>query len=245
MEQVRHRVEEIVQDKATAEALKPYYNTLCKRACFHDAYLQTFNLPSVTLVDTAGRGVERITENAVVVDGKAYEIDCLIYATGFDFYASDLAVRNGFEIYGRGGRSLTEKWRPGVSTLHGFGARDFPNCVFQTNAQGSMTPNITHTLEAGARHFVYLVKTARERAIRTFEPSEAAERAWVERIRSRAYRTKFDLECTPGYYNNEGKPTADIGINAFYPGSPVRFQAMMDDWRARGELAGMDVSGAD
>ena len=82
MEEVRDRVDSIVTDPATAEALKPWYKAFCKRPCFHDEYLDTFNRPNVHLVDTHGRGVERITERGVVVDGHEYELDCLIYATG-------------------------------------------------------------------------------------------------------------------------------------------------------------------
>jgi cyclohexanone monooxygenase len=243
MENVRDRVAAIVKDKATAEALKPWYNAGCKRPCFHDDYLQTFNLPNVTLVDTKGRGVERITENAVVVDGRAYEVDCLIYATGFDFNASNMASRNGFEIYGRGGRSLTEKWREGgIATLYGFSSRGFPNLVIQTNAQGAVTSSITHSLGEGGKHLAYLVKYARDHQVRTLEPAEQAERDWVDHVRSRKYRTKHDQDCTPGYFNNDGQPVEGAGINAFYPGSPQKFFAMMDKWRAEGDLAGMEVS---
>ena len=68
MEQIRRRIESIVDDPDTAEALKPYYRQFCKRPCFHDDYLATFNRPNVTLVDTEGRGVERMTPAGVVVD---------------------------------------------------------------------------------------------------------------------------------------------------------------------------------
>jgi cyclohexanone monooxygenase len=242
MERMRGRVDEIVHDKATAEALKPWYNAGCKRPCFHDEYLAAFNLPNVTLVDTEGRGVEQVTETAAVVGGKAYEIDCLIYATGFDFNAKNLASRNGFEIYGRGGVSLTDKWSAGVSTLHGFTSRGFPNLVIQAGPQGAVTSNIPHSLGEGARHFAFLVKHSQDRQVRAFEPSGEAERAWVDRVHSRAYRTRHDLECTPGYYNNDGMPRDGAGINAFYPGSSQSFFALMDRWRAEGGLPGMDVS---
>ena len=242
MERIRARIDEVVRDKATAEALKPYYNAGCKRPCFHDDYLEAFNLPNVTLVDTDGRGVERITEHAAIVGETAYELDCLIFATGFDFNHTDLATRNGFEIYGRDGVSLTEKWRAGgISTLHGFTTRGFPNCVIQANAQGGVTPNITHGLGEGGKHFAYLVKRSLEHGIVTFEPSEAAERAWVDRVHSMAYRRKFDIECTPGYYNNDGKPTEGAGISAFYPGNPHKFMLMMQRWREQDELEGMEV----
>jgi cyclohexanone monooxygenase len=242
MENLRGRIDSVVQDKATAENLKPYYNAGCKRPCFHDDYLETFNRENVTLVATGGRGVDRVTETSVVVGEEHYEIDCLIYATGFDFNHTDLATRNGFEIYGRGGRSLTEKWRDGgISTLHGFSSRGFPNLVIQANAQGGVTPNITHGLGEGGKHFAYLVAYCEERDVRSFEPSEDAERAWVDRVHSIVYRSKYDLDCTPGYYNNDGKPTEGAGINAFYPG-PHKFIPMMERWRDQDDLAGMDLT---
>jgi cyclohexanone monooxygenase len=242
MQGVRDRVDAVVHDRATAEALKPWYNAGCKRPCFHDDYLETFNLPNVALVDTQGRGVERITETAVVVDGRPYEVDCLIYATGFDFNAGNTAERNGFEIYGRGGRSLSDKFAEGIATLHGFTTRGFPNLVLQAGPQGVVTSNFTHSLGEGGRHLAYLVKHCRDHQLRAIEPSEAGERAWVEHVRSRRYRTKHDLDCTPGYFNNEGRPMEGAGVNAFYPGNSQKFFRMLDDWRAEGSLAGMDVS---
>src|SRR4029077_6951318 len=117
MEQIRARVDSIVEDPATAEALKPYYRQFCKRPCFHDEYLDTFNRPNVTLVDTHGRGVERLTERGVVAKGVEYELDCLIYATGFEV-GTDYSRRAGYEIVGRDGLTLTSKWADGASTFH-------------------------------------------------------------------------------------------------------------------------------
>jgi len=134
MEQIRARVDSVIQEPATAEALKPYYNQFCKRPCFHDEYLATFNRPNVTLVDTAGRGVEAITEKGVVAGGVEYELDCLIFATGFEVGTS-YARRAGYEIEGRDGVTLTQKWAEGISTLHGLHSRGFPNCFIMSNTQ--------------------------------------------------------------------------------------------------------------
>ncbi len=103
MQQVRARVDEIVRDKATAEALKPWYRQFCKRPCFHDEYLQTYNRPNVTLVDTQGQGVERITATGVVVAGTEYAVDCLIFATGFEV-ATNYTHKSGYDLIGRDGR---------------------------------------------------------------------------------------------------------------------------------------------
>ncbi len=147
MEQIRARVDKLIADPATAEALKPYYRQFCKRPCFHDEYLDAFNRPSVTLVDTAGRGVERIVEHAVWANGQAYEIDCLIYATGFEV-GTEYTRRSGYELHGRGGVTLTDRWADGVRTLHGMHARDFPNLFHrvQCPTQGSQV-NFPHMLE--------------------------------------------------------------------------------------------------
>src|SRR5262245_29081803 len=119
MEQIRGRVDTLIHDLSTAEALKPYYRQFCKPPCFHDEYLQTFNRPNVTLVDTNGNGVERITPDGVVASGHEYRVDCLIYATGFEV-GTDYARRAGYQVHGADGLSLTEKWRDGAATLHGF-----------------------------------------------------------------------------------------------------------------------------
>jgi cation diffusion facilitator CzcD-associated flavoprotein CzcO len=250
MEEIRARVDAIIDDPETAEALKPYYRQFCKRPCFHDEYLDTFNRPNVTLVDTKGRGVERITENGVVVDGTEYELDCLIYATGFEV-GTDYTRRSGYELYGRGGVTLTEKWSNGVATLHGMHSRGFPNCFIISNAQSGFTVNFPHMLNEQAKHLAYVVKHALDQEVRAVEVSEEAEAAWVETIVSLARNGLDYLEaCTPGYYNNEGKPAGEDGSNGTffgraqngpYGGGPIAFVKLLEDWRAEGSLAGMEL----
>ncbi|WP_374657077.1 flavin-containing monooxygenase [Phenylobacterium sp.] len=241
MEQIRARVDAVISDAATAEALKPYYNQFCKRPCFHDGYLDTFNRPNVTLVDTQGRGVEAITEKGVVVDGVEYELDCLIFATGFEVGTS-YARRAGYEIEGRGGLTLTQKWEDGVSTLHGLHSRDFPNCFIMSNAQSGFTVNFPHMINEQAKHIAYILQTCEERGVSVVEASKAAEEAWVEEIVSSALqRAKFAEECTPGYYNNEGKPSALAARNGSYGKGPVAFVKVLERWRAAGELEGLEL----
>ena len=243
MEQVRARVDAIVKDRAAAEALKPYYNQFCKRPCFHDEYLETFNRPNVTLVDTAGKGVERITEKGIVANGKEYEIDCLIYATGFEVGTS-YTRRSGYELYGRDGISLSEKWQDGVSTLHGFHSRGFPNCFIVSNSQSGFTANFPHMLNEQSKHIAYIVKTCGERQVRTIEAAEDAEKDWVRTIESLAIlRQKFFEECTPGYYNNEGKLSERAARNGPYGAGPIAFVKILEDWRADGGLKGLELNG--
>jgi cyclohexanone monooxygenase len=242
MEQVRARVDSIVKDKATAEALKPYYNQFCKRPCFHDEYLPTFNRPNVTLVDTQGHGVERITERGVVVDGKEYEVDCLIYATGFEVGTS-YTRRAGFEAYGVDGVRLSDYWNNGVRTLHGMHSRGFPNFFVMSNPQAGFSVSYPHMLNEQALHVSYIVQEAQARQATRIEVTETAEAEWIETIKSLAViRQKFLEECTPGYYNNEGKPNPVAMQNSFYGAGPVAFINVLKSWRDEGTLPGLEVS---
>ena len=151
MEEHRRRVEELVADPTTAETLKPYYRYLCKRPCFHDEYLQAYNNPNVTLVDCPA-GIERFNERGLVVDGQQYEVDCLIYGTGFEAELTPLQRRAGHEIVGRDGVRLAEKWADGAASLFGMMSRGFPN-MFVMPAPGQqavVTVNYTQLAVLGA-----------------------------------------------------------------------------------------------
>src|SRR3546814_6794106 len=126
MNEIRARIEFEVKDPATAEALKPWHRRWCKRPLFSDDYLPTFNRPNVTLVDTAGKGIERMTETGVVVAGEEYEVDCLIFATGFET-GTEYTRRAGYDVVGRGGLELSEHWKDGMKTFQGMFTRGFPN----------------------------------------------------------------------------------------------------------------------
>jgi cation diffusion facilitator CzcD-associated flavoprotein CzcO len=234
MNELRARVDALVEDPATAEALKPWYRYMCKRPTFSDSYLQTFNRPNVTLVDTADQGgVEKVTANAVVVDGVAHEVDCLIFATGFDLSVGS-AQRMGIDIRGRGGVSLAERWADGPRTLHGVTVHGFPN-LFQFGAvQGASAVNMVHILDERATHVAGVVAEARKRQARYVEPTADAEAAWMATIREKAPDTyAFLAECTPGYYNNEGKPSER---SESYGGGPIEFHALLKEWRENSDM---------
>jgi cyclohexanone monooxygenase len=240
MEQIRARVDSLVEDPATAEALKPYYRQFCKRPCFHDEYLQTFNRPNVTLVDTQGRGVERITEKGVVAAGREYELDCLIYATGFEV-GTDYGRRAGYELVGRDGLTLTEKWSDGIRTLHGLHTRGFPNCFIMAIAQSGLTVNFPYMINEQAKHIAYIVERSLSKDIRSLEVSEEAEAGWVDEVlRLSEDRSEFAEQCTPGYYNNEGKPSRHTRQNFFYFGGPMGFVELLEAWRADGGMKGLE-----
>lgn len=242
MEQIRSRVDAFVSDAATAEALKPYYRQFCKRPCFNDEYLPAFQRSNVELVDTDGRGVERITENAVVVDGREYEVDCLIFATGFEV-GTEYARRAGCEIVGRNGVSLTTKWSEEVSTFHGVVSRGFPNCFFMGGIQSGITPNFTELYTEQSLHIAYVIDHILKNGFRKVDASEEAEAGWVSIIKGSAAMTgDFQLSCTPGYYNNEGRPGDGPGwFGGSYSGGAQAFFQILRDWRAQDDLAGLEV----
>jgi cation diffusion facilitator CzcD-associated flavoprotein CzcO len=241
MEEIRARVDSIVEDPETAEALKPYYRQFCKRPCFHNEYLATFNRPNVSLVDTKGQGVERITKKGVVVGGHEYEVDCLIYASGFEV-GTDYSRRAGLEMIGRNGQTLTEKWADGTRTLHGMHVAGFPNCFLMTNAQAGFTASYPHLLDEQAKHLAYIIKTGVERGLRKVEVTEEGEAAWVQQCIDKARDAgDFFETCTPGYYNNEGKTSETSVQNGFYGGGPIEFFSILEAWREEGHLEGLDL----
>ena len=243
MEQIRARAEALVADKQTAEALKPYYRQFCKRPCFHDEYLQTFNRPNVTLIDTEGRGVERITPRGVVANGTEYEVDCIIFASGFEV-GTPLERRAGYEVQGQGGLPRSQKWKDGISTLFGMQTRGFPNCFIIGLAQVGLSANIPHVLDVQSRHVAYVLQHAIERGATTVDVSEQAEAEWVGRVLEASAASLGFLEgCTPGYYNNEGQPNGPlIRRNGAYAGGIMAFSKILDDWRAEGHLAGVEFA---
>ena len=189
MERLRRRVEGIVEDPQTAEALKPYYHFLCKRPCSSDEYLPTFNRPNVTLVDVSeSKGVERLTEKGIVANGVEYEVDCVIFASGFEI-STEISRRYAMEaIEGRDGLSLFDHWRDGYKTLHGMTSRGFPNQFHTGFIQGGVSANTTAMFEQQAEHIAYIISEAVKRKATTVEPSIQAQEGWGNTIKELADR---------------------------------------------------------
>ncbi|MEE2893161.1 MAG: NAD(P)/FAD-dependent oxidoreductase [Pseudomonadota bacterium] len=243
MEQIRSRAEELVEDPDTAERLKPYYRQFCKRPCFHDDYLPTFNRDNVTLIDTNGQGVDRITETGIFAGGVEYEVDCIIFGTGFEV-GTGYARRCGYETWGRDGVSLTDYWADGARTLHGMHAHGFPN-MFMMGAtlQTGFTASYPHALNEQSKHIAYILTETARANHRIVEATKEAESAWVETIIALArLNEEFLASCTPGYYNNEGKPEERMLQNSNYgAGAPAFFQ-LLEGWREEGSLDGLNLS---
>jgi len=213
MEQIRARVDAIVEDPETAAALKPYYPYGCKRPTFHDEYLPTFNKPHVTLVDTAPRGVSKISKNGVVHDGKEYPLDVLIYATGFQWMAT--ATFN--MITGRGGQTLHQKWQSeGTRTFLGIHSNGFPNLFIMTGPQGGGGSfNFTDAIEEHGDYIVWMLKTMKEQGASIVDIKKEPEIEYAEHCRVADIGSAPLRDCL-SYYNGHGD--AEPGSLAYYGG---------------------------
>ena len=242
MEEIRARVDAVVHDPATAAALKPWYRQLCKRPCFHDEYLQTYNRPNVQLVDTDGRGVQAITERGVVVAGREYELDCLIFASGFEV-GTTWERRAGFDPVGRDGRALSQHWAEGMRSKHGLHVHGFPNLFVVSPSQAAnLISNVTHNFGPAGATIAAVVRHAIDTGNEVVEVTEEAEEAWVQLLEGSQRSFRADPDCTPGYYNNEGRPTGrrEKLNGAGYPEGPVAYFRYIEQWRTSGTFEGLE-----
>ena len=248
MEEIRGLVDDTVQDPEVAEKLKAYYNQFCKRPTFNDFYLDTFNRPNVELVDvSATQGVEAITENGIVANGKEYAVDCIVYASGFEI-TSSYERRLGIPIFGVGGKSIYEHWQEGMRTMHGLMVSDFPNLflcgggfVFQLGA------NYAHGIDVQAGHVAYTITELRNRGVKAANVSVAAEERWI----ADQLETKgggFVLggspdTCTPGYYNQEGTTQRYRNVRReTYSKGVGAYMKLLRQWRDDDELEGLELN---
>jgi cation diffusion facilitator CzcD-associated flavoprotein CzcO len=241
MNEMRKRVDSIVRDRATAEALKPWYRYLCKRPTFSDHYLPTFNRPNVTLVDTKGAGVDAINERGLLFDGVEYPVDCIVFATGFEG-GTNISRRVGFDIFGHNGEALTAKWSNGFRSLHGMICHGFPNFFFTGVNQNALSFALTYSLDEQAEHIVAIIERATADGWIRSQPTAESERAWNDVIRQTSVATRqFYEQCTPGYFNNEGQ-TDRAGAASYdtYGGNPLEFYRMTREWRS-GSMEGLQI----
>ena len=248
MEQIRGLVDETVRNPVTAGKLKAYYNQFCKRPTFNDHYLDTFNRDNVELVDvSATQGVEAITERGIVASGKEYEVDCIIYASGFEI-TSSYERRLGIPIFGIGGRSIYKHWQDGMRSMHGLMVSGFPNLymcgggfVFQLGA------NYAHGIDVQAGHVAYTISELSRRGIQSANVSHQAEEQWISdqvdtRISGFVLGGSPDT-CTPGYYNQEGtiKRYRDVRRETYSKGVGA-YMKLLRDWRESNTLEGLELS---
>jgi cyclohexanone monooxygenase len=249
MERLRARVASIVTDEQAAEILKPWYRYLCKRPASNDEYYPTFNRPNVKIFDVSpSRGVEEMTEKGFMHDGVEYAIDCMIFASGFEV-TSDLDRRWGIDVIeGRDGVSIYDQWATEYRTFQGMMTHGFPNQFFTGFIQGGVNASTTETYNQQGRHIAWIIGEALKRGAATVEPSLEAQDAYVDHVRATAIDTSaFARECTPSYFNNEGEEVVtEKGehklrsyLGETYGPGFYAFETLLEDWRAKGDLAGL------
>lgn len=240
MSEIRQRAETVVKDPEAGQKLKAWYRQLCKRPCFHDEYLQAYNEPGCRLIDTDGQGVERITGKGVVANGVEYEVDCIIYASGFEV-GTEYASRSGFQVTGRDGETLSDHWEGGMKTLHGLQMHGFPNAfMVQPTQAANLIANVPHNIVDHADTIAAVVAAAEQRGAQTVEPTAEAEKAWVDLLLTGFGARLGDTGCTPGYYNNEGAGFGDAAkYSVGHPAGAMGYFNHIDAWRKSGEFDGL------
>jgi cation diffusion facilitator CzcD-associated flavoprotein CzcO len=244
MAEIRTRVDEVVKDQAKADALKPWFRQLCKRPCFHDEYLHAYNNDTTHLVDTDGKGVEKIDSTGLVVGGVHYDLDCIIYASGFEV-GTEYARRSGYETTGRDGITLSNYWGDGMLSMHGIHVHGFPNLFVVSPTQGAnLISNVPHNLTEAASTIAAIVRRALDTDTAEVEVEPAAEKAWVHLLETGGRRFANQPDCTPGYYNFEGKDSGRRGLlnSVGYPEGPVAYFNYIAEWRTNGEFAGLNFT---
>jgi cation diffusion facilitator CzcD-associated flavoprotein CzcO len=247
MEEHRRRIDELVSDPDVAAALKPYYRYLCKRPCFHDEYYDAFNRSNVTLIDCPA-GVEEITERGPVVDGQQFDVDCIVYGTGFEAEVTPLQRRVGHDIVGRDGITLAEKWADGAASLYGMMSRGFPN-MFVMPAPGQqsvVTVNYTQLAVFGAEFVAGVVTLLEKQGYSTFDVGAAAEDDWIRQIVETYVDPSAVMSaCTPSRLNNEGDPggikARDTNFGRGF-GDFFAYRALLETWLASGDLDGLELA---
>ena len=248
MEEIRSLVDETVKNPKVAEKLKAYYNQFCKRPTFNDHYLGTFNRENVELVDVSStQGVEEITERGIVANGQEYEVDCIIYASGFEI-TSSYERRLGIPIFGVGGQSIFEHWQNGMRSMHGLMVSGFPNLfmcgggfVFQLGA------NYAHGIDVQARHVAYIISELASRGVQSANVSNMAEEQWIAdqldtKISGFVLGGSPDT-CTPGYYNQEGTTQRYRDVRRETYGKGVgAYIKLLREWRDNDELEGLELT---
>ena len=250
MEQIRSHVDQTIKDPVVADKLKAFYNQFCKRPTFNDDYLDTFNRENVELIDVSdAKGLDRITERGFVANGKEYEVDCIVYASGFEI-TSSYERRIGIPIYGMDGESIYDHWESGMRTMHGLMTHGFPNLflcgglfVFQLGA------NYCYGVDVQAEQVAYTVSELKKRKIGAANVSAAAEQSWIDdQLSNEVPASQLVLggspeTCTPGYYNQEGTQERyrDVRLESYSKGLGA-YRKVLRDWREDNLLEGLELS---
>ena len=245
MQEIRGLAEKIVRDKKTAQSLKAYYGFWCKRPTFSDDYLETFNRDNVTLIDTKGRGIDGVGRHGILFDGNKYDVDCIIFASGYSV-GTTYTSRTGYDPIGRGGVRLSEKWRDGLRTFRGLHTHGFPNWFLSGLTQVATGPNFMHIISEQMNHAAYVIKTCIERGIDLVDASLEYENDWCRSMEDNAGpRREVLADCTPSYMTNEGafdSINSHNIVDAIWGGGLPAYTEWTEEFRRKGDLKGLIVN---
>jgi cation diffusion facilitator CzcD-associated flavoprotein CzcO len=250
---IRKRVEELIEDPAVAKKLQAWYPSWCKRPAFHEEYLQTFNRANVTLIDTEGKGIDRLTSDSIVSGEQSYAVDIVIFATGFRApFTGSPADKANVTIVGRNGVSMSKEWaRNGPSTLHGVLDRNFPNLFLSGPWQASNSPNYLFNLDVLAKLSAYILAGAKrkaEGAPLTVTTSTKAAENWGMQVLMHSAPGAAIIGCTPGYFNVEGEidrvpPEMQMAMarSGVWGHGIEDFVRNVEAWLGEGKMQGIEV----
>ena len=237
---IHRRIDDSVHDQEKAEALKPWYGFFCKRPGFNDQYYPAFNRSSVTVV-AAPLGIDQITDRGVVVDGNNYEVDLIIFATGFET-GTPTSSRYGYDVVGREDLTLTQYFADGVKTLHGLMSKNFPNFFELNLSQNAYRVNFTFMLDRKSNHSARIIAHALANGITAIEPTDEAQKTWGKIVRdANKERMQYMASCTPGYYNGQGD-LARAFFGDTYRQNETIFWDMIDQWWDSRTFEGLSLS---
>jgi cation diffusion facilitator CzcD-associated flavoprotein CzcO len=213
---VRTKIHQLVKDPVVADRLSPATVIGCKRLCVDTGYYATFNRDNVTLVDVSGSPIEEITPRGLRAGGREYELDCIVFATGFDAMTGALSKIN---ITGRDGTSLADAWAEGPRTYLGLGVAGFPNMFIITGpGSPSVLTNMVVSIEQHVNWIAACLQHLDEAGFRCIEATPEAEREWVGYVNDIANFTLFP-SCNSWYLgaNVPGKPRVFMPLIGFPP----------------------------
>lgn len=202
---IREKIDEIVEDKDVAALLKPPHIYGCKRPCIDTGYFEVYNRDNVHLIDASQHGIDKITADGVVVNGEEHQVDCLIFATGFDAIIGTL---NRIDIRGLNHRELKDKWEEGPRNYLGLVSNGFPNMFFVSGpGSPSVLTNMVATSEKQINWIGDCMAYMRDNNIDVIDASKDAEQQWLLEVQRAAERTLWGA-CNNWYYgaNIPGKP---------------------------------------
>ena len=227
---VRRKIAQLVKDPEVADRLTPKdYPIGAKRICIDTGYYETFNRPNVHLLDLKAAPLETVTEHGFVTAEGSFDVDDIVFATGFDAMTGAL---NRIEISGRDGQRLRDKWAAGPVSYLGVMTAGFPN-LFTITGPGSpsVLGNVVVSIEQHVDWLADLLSEAEKRGAAAVEAKTDAEEDWMSQVQKAAEGTLY-MKAASWYLgaNIPGKPRVFMP----YAGGVDKFRKISNDIRDAG-----------